>query len=190
MRNKRPLAVGSWQLAVKGPRRDSSRLLAAHCRPSAARSRPGFTLTELLVVLLIISVLAGMILGGVTVARRSASKTRTKAAIQLLGSAIAQYESEWGDYPPGNGEAAGAEDLYLSLTSPFNPRSFINGGEPPTGDPDNTGHKVFVDAWRHPIRYTHHRHYSGEPRADDYRLESAGPDGRYGTDDDITNWKK
>jgi len=158
--------------------------------PSAEHRRSGFTLVEILVVVSIIGVLMGLILGGVTAARRHFSVTRTRAIIQLLDAAIDQYQLEWGDYPPGAGGAAGSAELYRTLTSPANLRQYISGSEPPAADVDGSGQRVLVDHWRHAIYYTHHRHYAGDPNRDEYRLQSAGPDGQYGTEDDIVNWKK
>jgi len=155
-----------------------------------ANRRPGFTLVEMLVVIGVIAILSGLVLGGVMAAKRQANKKHTQMILQLLGAAIAQYEQDWGDYPPGNGEVAGAEDLYAAMTSPGSPRAYVTGGNPPAGLQEGAKYKTFVDHWRNPIRYTHHRHYSGDPRADDYRLQSPGPDGVFGNDDDLTNWKK
>jgi type II secretion system protein G len=159
-------------------------------QPATRNLRPGFTVVELLVVIAVISMLAALVLGGVMGARRAADRNHTRMIIQLLDAAIGQYESEWGDYPPGNGEAGGGEDLYTALTSPANSRSYVSGNQPPSAEVGSAGRKAFVDHWRNPIRYTHHRYYSGEPRADEYRLQSAGADGQFGTEDDINNWKK
>jgi type II secretory pathway pseudopilin PulG len=144
----------------------------------------------MLVVVTIIGVLMGLVLSGVMAAKRHFNIADTKAIIQLIGAAIDQYQFEWGDYPPGAGGAAGSQELYRALVSPANSRPYLSGSSPPVADPDGSGHKVLVDHWRRTIYYTHHRNYAGDPNKDLYRLQSAGPDGQYGNDDDITNWKK
>lgn len=48
------------------------------------RKRMGFTLVEMLIVVMIIAILAGMALGGLQIAQDSAAKTRTKVTIQKL----------------------------------------------------------------------------------------------------------
>jgi len=177
--SERPSAAGGGRLA------------ATAGRPTpGARRCAAFTLVEILVVISIIGVLMGLILGGVMAARRHSNIAHTKIIIQLIGAAIDQYQLDWGDYPPGAGGAAGSAELYRALTSPANPRPYTSGSEPPAADVDGSGQRVMVDHWRHAIYYTHHRHYAGDPNKDEYRLQSAGPDGQYGTEDDITNWRK
>jgi len=62
--------------------------------PKHARFRPGFTLTELLVVVTIIGILAAMVSGALIVARNSAREAATRATIAKLHNIImAKYES-------------------------------------------------------------------------------------------------
>lgn len=51
-------------------------------------SRSGFTIIELLVVMVIIAVLTGMILAGMSVVRESLVKTRVRTALQLVRAAL------------------------------------------------------------------------------------------------------
>ncbi len=159
-------------------------------RASRARSRAGFTLTEILVVLFIIGLLAGLILTGVMAARRKIGRDNTRVMLQAVAAAIESYQNDWGDFPPGEGGPGGSEDLYRALSSTRFEGPYLQGKYPPAKDTDNNRRKELVDHWGRPIGYTHHRHYTGDPRADEYRLESAGLDRKPGTDDDITNWKK
>jgi len=154
------------------------------------RRAAGFTLTEILVVLFIIGLLSGLILTGVMAARRKIGRDNTRMMITALSAAISNYESQWGDYPPGEGGLPGSEELHAALTAPLHEGPFVREGYPPARDTDKNGRKEFVDHWKRPIGYTHHRNYSGDPRADDYRLESWGLDGKPATADDISNWKK
>jgi type II secretion system protein G len=189
MKSKRRLSVIGCRLSAE-PLWELFQAQTVNRQPTTGNRRTGFTLVEMLVVIAVIGLLGSLILGGVMAAKRQANRNHTRTIIQLLGAAIDQYENDWGDYPPGDGQAGGAEDLYSALTSPANTRAYVSGGQPAAVEQAETGRKAFVDFWRNPLRYTHHRHYSGDPRADEYRLESAGPDGRFGTDDDLNNWKK
>jgi len=60
----------------------------------------GFTLIEMLVVIVILGILMSLAVVGVTAAMRSSKVTRTEAMIEGLGGACEQYQIRWGDYPP------------------------------------------------------------------------------------------
>jgi len=159
-------------------------------RAGRRRRAAGFTLTELLVVLFIIGLLAGLILTGVMAARRKIGRDNTRNMITTISGAIERYSSDWGDFPPGRGGLEGSEELFAALRSERFEGPYLKGDFPPAKDTDNNKRKELVDHWGRPIGYTHHRNYTGEPRPDEYRLESPGLDGRRGTGDDIVNWKK
>jgi prepilin-type N-terminal cleavage/methylation domain-containing protein len=92
--------------------------------PVASRSQ-GFTLVEILVVIAIISVLAGLVLASVTAARKYADVKATQQEILTLAQGISSYNTQFGDYPPsflvalkvkGNGINEGNEALILCLS--------------------------------------------------------------------------
>jgi prepilin-type N-terminal cleavage/methylation domain-containing protein len=62
-------------------------------------SRKAFTLVELLVVMGIIAILAGLLLPVVSKMRRSASIMGEKADFVSISSALDQYKEDFGDYP-------------------------------------------------------------------------------------------
>ncbi|MGR3292553.1 MAG: type II secretion system protein GspG [Candidatus Scalindua sp.] len=62
----------------------------------------GFTLLELLVVIVIIMFLAGITLPIVSSIQTSAKKGVTSAQISQLGLALKQFESDFGVFPPDN----------------------------------------------------------------------------------------
>jgi prepilin-type N-terminal cleavage/methylation domain-containing protein len=62
-------------------------------------NRKAFTLVELLVVIGIIAVLAGLLLPAVNHMRRSAQITGQKADFQTIASALESYKADFGDYP-------------------------------------------------------------------------------------------
>jgi prepilin-type N-terminal cleavage/methylation domain-containing protein len=62
-------------------------------------NRKAFTLVELLVVIGIIAILAGLLLPAVNHMRRSAQIIGQKADFQTIASALEQYRADFGDYP-------------------------------------------------------------------------------------------
>jgi prepilin-type N-terminal cleavage/methylation domain-containing protein/prepilin-type processing-associated H-X9-DG protein len=63
------------------------------------RSRPGFTLVELLVVIGIIVTLAGLVLTGIMSARQSAQSAQCLSNLRQLGLAVIQYRDQYNVYP-------------------------------------------------------------------------------------------
>lgn len=63
------------------------------------RSRKGFTLTEILVVVSIIGILTAVIIGGVTSTRSKARDTRRVADMKQISEAIENYFSSCYSYP-------------------------------------------------------------------------------------------
>ncbi len=63
------------------------------------RSRGGFTLLELLVVVAILTLLTGMLMPMVTQARRSALRTQTKSIMAKTESALHMFKSDFHGYP-------------------------------------------------------------------------------------------
>jgi prepilin-type N-terminal cleavage/methylation domain-containing protein len=62
--------------------------------------RSGFTLVEMLVVVVIIGILAGLITSAVNAARLSAKRAVVVVEINGLQTALAAYKEKFGDYPP------------------------------------------------------------------------------------------
>ena len=67
-------------------------------RPRA--TRPGFTLVELLVVIVIIGMLIALLLPALTGAIRKANDARVSAEINNLSTALTEFKNTFGDYPP------------------------------------------------------------------------------------------
>jgi len=62
-----------------------------------------FTLTEVMIVVLIVSVLLGVAIPGYTVARRSARVNQARTELEFLAAAIYQMASDTGRWPGGVG---------------------------------------------------------------------------------------
>jgi general secretion pathway protein G len=134
------------------------------------RSNRAFTLVELLLVLSILALLAGIVLPKFV---GQGEKAKVKAAITQLDNfktALNVFEVENGHYPKGKN---GLNDLMVK------PR-----------DATSEWHKYLdadalpLDPWQHPYVYE----CPGRHNTDSYDLSSAGPDGQLGNADDVNNW--
>jgi len=63
-------------------------------------SRAGFTLVEMLVVILVIAVLAGMILFSARKVGENNARAKTVQAVETLRAAVEEFYAEYGQYPP------------------------------------------------------------------------------------------
>lgn len=84
-------------------------------RPKMAPTRRAFTLIELLMVIGIIGVLAGMILVGGNAFIKKGKLNRTKAELSQLEAAIDNYKTFKGVYPPDGKLSAAVGPLYYEL---------------------------------------------------------------------------
>ena len=167
----------------------------AKARPGL--SFPGYTLIEILVVLAIISILGGLVMGGLVAARRHNQIQRCQFLLKMLEAKITEYETDFQDYPPSEVEdpIAGNECLLRALTTKEKGGPYISLKDTRTCDSNGNGLPEIADEWGQPLRYLHHRNYRREnPNRRTYRLYSIGPDGvedPYNPgSDDLTNWKK
>jgi general secretion pathway protein G len=137
-----------------------------------ARCCSGFTLIELMVVMIILGLLAALVVprmfGKLGKAKTNAAYTQ----IQLLGTALDSYRLDVGKYP------SSAEGLE-ALVSP------VSGAEDWSG-PYLKKIEIPLDPWNQPY------HYEAPGKHGDYDLYSLGADnseGGDGEDKDVVSWK-
>ena len=130
----------------------------------------GFTLIEIMVVVVIIAVLATLILPNVIGRAEDARLAKAKADIRALDSALAMYRLDNGHYPTTD------QGLQALVKKP--------SGEPsaPNWRADGYIRTLPDDPWAHRYEYL-----SPGPHGP-YDLWSDGPDGVSGTQDDIQSW--
>lgn len=69
-------------------------------RPPARAVRGGFTMIELLMVIIIIAILVALLLPAINGAMKTARKAAVSSEISQLATALANFKSKYGDYPP------------------------------------------------------------------------------------------
>ena len=72
----------------------------ATCHQQPVTPRTAFTLVEILVVIAIIGILAGLAIPAITIALSKGKVTAIKSELNSISSAIEKYEQKYGDYPP------------------------------------------------------------------------------------------
>lgn len=159
--------------------------------------RRGFTLVELLIVIMIIMVLAGLTVGAIRLVMRMRDEAKAKVQIELLATALDSYKATYGVYPPGDGSATSSEGLRTALYPPQGAadgdKVFLQQLAPSNGQgwgasgPILDPFKTFQDSGGTKVQSSY-RYRSPGTRNLDFDIWSFGQDGVEGTGDDITNW--
>lgn len=130
-------------------------------RRKKSQSRRGFTLMEVMLVLVIIAAIASIAVLNLGAFRTRAFQNTAKAEIATLKQAIESYSINVGTYPES------LEALHTQPSNISDPSKWMQTlKEAPGNDP-----------WEHPYEY--------KLNGDAYEIRSAGPDGQTGTEDDI-----
>lgn len=137
-------------------------------------SRTGFTLVELLLVVTIIGVLAALVVPRFVGRSQQARETAAlQEIVGTMGVALDLFEQDMGRYPTTE------EGLAVLITPPS------QGDSSNWHGPYLKSATVPRDPWGHEYRFTYPSQLTDIPTL--YDMVSAGPDGQYGTEDDITN---
>jgi len=137
----------------------------------------GFTLVEILAVLLILSILMGFLVVSLFNVKDSSNEQLTRARISTIAAAIGTYEGATGDYPPsslddglaGSGSELnqGIEALVLTLWAQPHDGAGLSDDLLENTDGDTSkGEQLFelVDMWDNPLAYFHRSDF-GEQHA-------------------------
>jgi len=143
-----------------------------------ANRRGGFTLLEVLLVVVILGMLAALVvpnfIGTETKAKRDLAKSQVAGA-GALANAINQYRLAMGEYP---------KELKDLTQVPEDTEKKAKYGSTPLIDP-----KSLKDPWGNDYQYK----MPGDHNKDSFDLYSFGADGKEGgegDDEDIGNWNK
>ncbi len=130
----------------------------------------GFTLLEVMVVIVILGILASMVVPNLLGSQERAKTQKAVSDISSLESALSLYKMDNYDFPTTE---QGLEALVEETDIEPAPRKFLKGGY--------TKH-LYKDPWGNEYVLLN----PGE--RSDMDVFSVGPDGEAGTDDDIGNW--
>lgn len=131
------------------------------------RTCRAFTFIEVMFVVVIVGLLAGIVATRVGRQVGIARKNATLVQLKSIEQALARFEGDHDRFPTQ------AEGLAALLEDPKAKRAgYLDSPTLPT------------DAWKQPFRYR----APGENRVF-YDLWSVGADGKDGSDDDVTNWQ-
>jgi len=136
-------------------------------RAIASRQGAGFTLMEIMLVVMIIALLAAMLINGSTDFFSFGQDTRVKADINTVRTMLTMYRGGAGNYP------STSQGLKALITRP--------DGEPRPVTWRPITDKVPIDPWGHEYVYV----CPGQKNPNSFDLYSAGKDGQAGTQDDV-----
>ncbi|WP_457625170.1 type II secretion system major pseudopilin GspG [Persephonella sp.] len=134
------------------------------------KNKKGFTLLELLVVLVILSLIAALVVPNI-IGRSEEAKIKT-AKIQLkeIKRALEMYRLDNGAYPTTE---QGLKALVEKPKIPPEPKKWKQYMESLPKDPWGNEYIYIYPSEKHP-----------------FELKSKGPDGELGTEDDISVWEE
>jgi len=142
--------------------------------PSCSSLRAGFTLIEILVVVAIIGLLAGLFISNTDKIFGQSQEVVAQVFVRdSLKTSLVRYKIDVGSYPTTS------EGLQALITAPS------SGGDRWRGPyVELTGNKLPLDPWGESYQYR----YPGTTNKGIYDLFSKGSDRTEGTEDDIGNW--
>lgn len=133
------------------------------------RQRAGFTLIEVLLVLIILVILGSLAVNVFTGTQDRANINAAKAQVGLLSDPINRYRLDMNRYP------SSLEELWETPSD----AALAEKWSGPYVE------QLKPDPWGNPYQYTS----QGKRNPNKFDFWSNGPDGQSGTDDDIGNWE-
>lgn len=137
-------------------------------------ARGGFTLLEIMLVVVIIGFLVGIVAVNIPKILGGQRKEAAKTQISAYSTALGIYDMRTGSYPTTE------QGLQALLVKPSTPPSSERWDGPYLQPPI-----LRKDPWEHDYYYR----YPGVKNPSGYDLYSAGPNGVEGDEDDIGNWQ-
>jgi general secretion pathway protein G len=131
-------------------------------RKPIARTNAGFTLIEVLLVVAILGILAGVVVVNFSGKGKGARIKATRSSIHAICMAIDMYEVDIGRFPSSL-QGLVSSDGGQNWSGPY-----LRGGVP-------------ADSWGTPFNYS--------SQGNGYKVVSAGPDLATGSSDDITSFE-
>lgn len=132
----------------------------------SVRRRSGFTLLELVVVIIVLGLLAGLVAPQIIGRLSDAKSTTARTQIELLSVALDGYRLDNGNYPTTDQGLAALRDRPTRPPVPSNWRGpYLRKAVP-------------LDPWGRPYLYR----FPGEKNPGAFDLESLGRDGKAGGD--------
>jgi general secretion pathway protein G len=137
----------------------------------------GFTLAELLVVILLLGILAGLLFSVSSGIFEKGNRSRASSELKAISVALETYRLRFGDYPNVITTRRLFDALDGKLGPTGNPLSpefppFLESGQFSIGDEDNP---ELLDPWEQPYQYTY-LEGTGAAVLTGYNLFSKGPD--------------
>ena len=119
-----------------------------------ATKRGGFTLVEMLVVLIILAVGTALMVGVAEDVRRHSRNETTRNIQATLVRALKTYKSSYGDYPPGDGQSGSGAILLTCLQGCPRTQADIARLPKQAIRYDQTGRQTIVDGFGREMHYS------------------------------------
>lgn len=149
--------------------------------PVRSSSRRAFTLIELMVVVAIMAILAGLVFGAMQGMGQNAKRKKAGVQIAALELGLEMFRQEYGDFPisaadPEIDAEEGSSVLYQALSGDGNDRLQLTGTPQPSRGEIGSSHKALMeqlDAKRDPFKMVMQRsesiYYVSDPWGQPYR---------------------
>ena len=132
---------------------------------NSLKTGQGFTLIELITVIVIIILLAGMLFPVLKGAMEKSKVARTSGLINRIEGALYRYNSDFRDYPPSADGGGGTLDDNGGLLTALLSDKGLNAPYEDFRESETFsvgGVTCIVDAWKHPLLYCHFTDYVPE----------------------------